>query len=134
VDHRCNDGKTDPRGRLIVGTMCLDEGEAGAEQGGLYSVDHNHDCRLLLSRVSIPNGIVWSRDGCTLFHIDTPTRQVRQFAYNADSGDVRDAGVDGYKQAKVAINVPEAFGHPDGAAIDENDNIWIASWSQNTRE
>ena len=130
ANNRCNDGKVDPSGRLVVGTMCLDESDAGKEKGGLYSVDGSistgggagqWQCRQLLSGLSIPNGLAWSKDGRRFFHTDTPTRQIKEYHYNSETGDL--------SEGRVAITVPEEFGHPDGLTIDDEDMLWVASWS-----
>ena len=69
-EHRCNDGKTDPSGRLVVGTMHLDEGERGKEKGTLYRLDSSGALTPLLRHLSIPNGLAWSRDGTRFWHTD----------------------------------------------------------------
>ena len=123
--NRCNDGKVDPSGRLVVGTMCLDEGPEGQHKGGLYSVDGSRGewtSRRLLSGLSIPNGLAWTRDGATFFHTDTPARLIKRYAYDAATGEVG--------EGQPAIQLTEEFGAgPDGLTIDEEDKLWVASWS-----
>ena len=70
AEHRCNDGKTDPSGRLVVGTMHLDEGDRGAEKGTLYRLDASGQLTPLLKHLSIPNGLAWSKDGTRFWHTD----------------------------------------------------------------
>ena len=126
ANHRCNDGKVDPSGRLVVGTMNLDEGEAGREKGSLYRLDASGRLQRLATGISIANGLAWSADGRRFFHTDTPTGLIREFPY----GDAaQDGGIGGgYSAGKVAIRVPDGWGFPDGCAIDEDDHLWVASW------
>lgn len=115
--NRCNDGKCDPDGRLWFGTMSLNA-DKGA--GALYVYDGNEEPLLKLSQQTIPNGIVWSNDGSTMYYIDTATRSVDEYRYDSVSGEI-------YFLRK-AIVVPEMLGYPDGMAIDEEGMLWIAHW------
>ena len=124
-DNRCNDGKVDPLGRLVVGTMCLDESDAGRGKGGLYSVDGSGgqwQSRRLLSNMSIPNGLAWSKDGKRFFHTDSPTRRIMEYHYDGATGSIVGEG-------RAVITVTEEFGVPDGLTIDEDDKLWVAAWS-----
>jgi len=55
-----------------------------------------------------------------MYYIDTPTRQVTAFDYNLDSGDITNR--------RVAVEIPEGMGGPDGMTSDEEGNIWVAHW------
>ena len=127
ANHRCNDGKIDPQGRLVVGTMNMDEGEEGKGKGSVYRVDASGRLERLLSTVSIPNGLAWSRDGLTFFHTDTPAGLIRRFPYQG--GDV---GAKRWEDGEVAVRIPEGWGGPDGCAVDEDDNLWVASCQPRT--
>ena len=87
-DNRFNDGKCDPAGRLWVGTMDL----RGATDGGaLYCLDTDGSFKLKVGDAKIPNGIVWSKDGSTMFWIDTLDTQfggycVQAFDYDLSTG------------------------------------------------
>src|SRR5215510_2786835 len=52
-----NDSKADPAGRFWAGTRALDT-RAGA--GALYRLDAEHNVQLMVSGVSISNGLGWS--------------------------------------------------------------------------
>ena len=69
-NHRCNDGKTDPSGRLVVGTMDMDESEAGRGKGSLYRLGADGVLERLAGGVSVPNGLAWSADGARFWHTD----------------------------------------------------------------
>ncbi|MFD1888467.1 SMP-30/gluconolactonase/LRE family protein [Paenibacillus wenxiniae] len=115
--NRFNDGKCDPYGRFIAGTMSLsDEKKAGA----LYSMDTSGNVRLLLSEVSTSNGLAWSADRRLFYYIDTPTLTIRAFDYNIEDGSI--------ENARVIANIDDADGFPDGMTIDEEGMLWVARW------
>jgi len=74
----------------------------------------------MFSNVSISNGIAWSLDERVMYYIDTPTKQVVQFAFDRVTGQLSDK--------KVVFTVPEQLGYPDGMTIDENGHLWVALW------
>lgn len=74
----------------------------------------------MVEGVTISNGLAWSRDASTLYYIDTPTRAVAAFDYDRARGTV--------SGRRVAIEVPETMGSPDGMTIDAEGRLWIAQW------
>jgi sugar lactone lactonase YvrE len=116
ASNRFNDGKCGPDGRLLAGTMDMNE---KAASGALYSFDGKMITRLL-EGVRISNGLAWSPDCRMFYHIDTPTREVRAFDYDLASGDIANM--------RVAFTIPEALGWPDGMTSDTQGNLWIGMW------
>jgi sugar lactone lactonase YvrE len=116
VTNRINDGKCDPAGRFLFGTMDMREKEAS---GSLYSFDGKKITRLL-ENIRISNGLAWSPDHKTFYYIDTPTREVKAFDYDVSTGQIANP--------RVAIRVLEALGYPDGMTSDTQGNLWIATW------
>jgi len=116
ADNRINDGKCDPAGRFLAGTMGIHEKDAS---GSLYSFDGNQ-VTPLLDGIRISNGLAWSPDHKTFYFIDTPTREVKAFDYEVSTGQIANA--------RVAIRVPGALGWPDGMTSDTEGNLWIAMW------
>lgn len=114
--NRMNDGKCDPAGRFIAGTMDMNEKDP---HGSLYSFDGKQTTRLL-NGVTISNGLAWSVDHKTFYYIDTPTHEVKAFDYDLASGQIANP--------RVAIRIPESLGWPDGMTSDTNGNLWIALW------
>lgn len=114
--NRVNDGKCDPAGRFLAGTMDMNENEAS---GSLYSFDGKQVTRLL-DGIRISNGLAWSPDHKTFYYIDTPTREVKAFDYDVNTGRIANP--------RVAIHVPESMGFPDGMTSDMQGNLWIALW------
>jgi len=122
-NNRINDGKCDPAGRFIAGTMDMNEKEPS---GFVYSFD-GEQVTQLLGGIRISNGLTWSPDYKTFYYIDTPTREVKAFDYDLKTGQIANP--------RVVINVPESLGWPDGMTSDTEGNLWIAMWggSQVTR-
>ena len=115
--NRFNDGKCDPVGRLLAGTM--DDAEKVAS-GNLYSLEAGKPPRKLLDGIRISNGLAWSPDHKIFYYIDTPTRQVRAYDYDLDTG--------GISHPRVAVEVPASMGWPDGMTSDMEGKLWIALW------
>lgn len=114
--NRFNDGKCDPRGRFLAGTMDMNEKDP---TGSLYSFDGKSVTKLI-SNVTISNGLTWSADGKTFYYIDTPMREVKAFDYDLDAGTIANP--------RAAVTIPESLGWPDGMTSDTQGNLWIAMW------
>ena len=113
---RMNDGACDRAGRYWAGTMCLD-GEARA---ALYRLDPDLGLTRVLSGVSVSNGIAWSPDDKSMYYVDTGTRSVDVFDFDGETG--------GLAARRALIDVPPAWGKPDGIAVDDDGCIWVALW------
>ena len=114
--NRLNDGKCDPAGRFLTGSMDMNEKDPN---GALYSFNGKQVTRLL-DGIRISNGLAWSPDHKTFYYIDTPTREVKAFDYDLAVGTIANP--------RAAIHVPESLGWPDGMTSDMQGNLWIAMW------
>lgn len=114
---RFNDGKCDPRGRFIAGTMRF-QPQAGT--AALYSCDQTGSVKTLLDGVGLSNGLVWSEQGRSLFYIDTLTREIAKFEYDLDSPALGNR--------VVHYRFRDSDGSPDGMTIDRDGNLWVALW------
>lgn len=112
---RANDGKVDPWGSLVQGTMGWDA-EVGA--GSLFRLRADR-LEVLLGALTISNGLDWTEDGETMYHIDTPTRQVMAYEYRADGP---------LGTGRVALDLTDAPGYPDGMCLDTDGCLWVALW------
>jgi sugar lactone lactonase YvrE len=114
--NRCNDGKMDAAGRFWIGTMSR-AAEKGA--GSLYCYA-NGLLKKVLGNLTISNGMDWTPAGDRMFFIDSPTREVRAFAFDASTG-----GID---SPQTVVKVPADFGVPDGMCLAPDGTIWVAHW------
>ena len=114
---RFNDGKCDPAGRFWAGTMAYDQ-TAGA--GALYRLDPGGRAIKVLEGVTISNGLAWSVDGRTMYHVDTPTQRIDAFSFRPETGEISDR--------RPLVAIPAASGAPDGMMIDAEGGLWVALW------
>lgn len=115
-DIRLNDGKVDPRGRFVAGTMA-DPPREGA--GSLWAFSDG-TAAPLLEGVTISNGLCWSASGETLYYIDTPTGRVDALDYDVDRCALSDR--------RTIVTISPELGVPDGMTIDEEGGLWVALW------
>jgi sugar lactone lactonase YvrE len=115
--NRFNDGKCDPAGRFLAGTMDNAEKEA---TGSLYSYSPTGEIKTLLTGIRISNGITWSPDYKTLYYIDTPTFEIAAFDYDLQTGEIANR--------RVAVSIPPALGFPDGMTADKQGRLWVGMW------
>jgi sugar lactone lactonase YvrE len=115
--NRFNDGKCDPTGRFLAGTMDNAEKEAS---GALYSYSPDGRLKTLLTGIRISNGLAWSPDQRIIYHIDTPTREVTAFDYDLATGSVANP--------RPAVRIPPELGWPDGMTSDMEGMLWVALW------
>lgn len=115
--NRFNDGKCDPAGRFLAGTMDDAEKEAS---GSLYSYSPDGTLKTLLTGVRISNGLTWSPDYQTFYYIDTPTCLVTAFDYDLGTGNIANP--------RPVVNVPPKLGWPDGMTSDAEGMLWVAMW------
>ena len=115
--NRFNDGKCDPAGRFLAGSM--DDAEIAAT-GSLYSLQADGSLKTLVTGTRISNGLTWSPDYHTFYFIDTPTRMVMAYDYDLASGDIA--------APRQAVNVPPELGWPDGMTSDTEGMLWVAMW------
>jgi sugar lactone lactonase YvrE len=115
ADSRFNDGACDPAGRFLVGSMALDD-RRGAEH--LYRLDAGGRVEILDGDLTLSNGLGWSPDGATLYHVDSIPGVVWARDYDPPSGEV------GARRALLRID----SGTPDGLCVDADGSLWIAIW------
>ncbi len=114
-DSRFNDGACDPLGRFLVGSMSLD-GREGTER--LYRLDGAGAVEVVDEGLTLSNGLGWSPDGHTLYHVDSVPGIVWSRTYDPASGAV------GTRRIQLRID----DGAPDGLCVDTDGNLWVAVW------
>ncbi len=116
---RFNDGKCDAAGRLWVGMMAADQSHPKAKGGGsLYCIERGK-IAAQYHGFTIPNGMAWSADGKTFYHIDTAAQRIN--AYEVERGTV-------LKNKRTVAFFAAGEGAPDGMCMDTKGNLWVALW------
>lgn len=114
---RFNDGKCDPTGRYVAGTLNYDR---TCEESHFYILDSKtKEPRILLENLAITNGANWSLDGKTMYWVDTINPPIYCADYNLENGTV--------SNKRVFCETSEwVGGYFDGAAVDKDGYIWWA--------
>ncbi|GAB3609315.1 hypothetical protein GCM10027414_14400 [Humibacter ginsengiterrae] len=107
-----NDGCSDSLGRLWVGAVPPD----GEHLSGVLLRMEGREPVVVHDDIAVSNGMAWSADGETLFHVDTGRAQL--LAHH----------VDARRSSILATEVMWRFddGLPDGVAVDAHGGIWVA--------
>jgi len=114
---RFNDGRVDPAGRFLAGT--IDEPKEGGK-AHLYRYDRR-GLATLAGGLLTSNGVAFSPDGRSLYHSDTPTFTIWRYAYDPDRGEATNPTV----FARLTPTESDR-GRPDGAAVDAEGCYWTA--------
>ncbi|NWF67465.1 MAG: SMP-30/gluconolactonase/LRE family protein [Chloroflexi bacterium] len=115
--NRFNDVSADPAGRVLCGTMPYGEGSAF---GSLYLLELDGTIRKLRDQIRLSNGMGFSPDLKTLYHVDSLNYTITQFAYDRVSGDIA--------EPRPFATLPAEIGFPDGMTVDAEGFIWLAVW------
>jgi sugar lactone lactonase YvrE len=115
---RMNEGGADRQGRFFCGSMSYDK---ISPRAALYRFDPDGEISVVLTGVTISNGIAWSADGERVFYIDTPTQRVDVFDYDTARGIP--------SGRRPLVHVDPSQGHPDGMALDAEGGLWVALFS-----
>lgn len=113
---RMNDGKCDPGGGFIAGSMIDGTDEPAST---LYRLSGG-ELSELLAGVTMSNGLDWSADQRCLYFVDTPTLRVDVFSYDIRTGELSDR--------RILTEFPPDYGIPDGLTVDSEGFLWIAFW------
>ena len=112
---RFNDGKVDPRGRAFGGTMPYRAGDA---PGRLYRLDPGPTASVVRPHLGLSNGLGWSRDGATMYLVDSAAQAIFRCTYDVDSGALG--------ESTRWVDIPRTEGMPDGLTVDDADGVWVA--------
>jgi sugar lactone lactonase YvrE len=111
---RFNDGKPDPWGNFIAGTMAWDE--SGNPPGSLYRLAPDGVVTELFGGVGLSNGLDWTDDRRLFYYADTNIGRVDVFDTDPDTGAL--------SGRRPFVTVPE----PDGLTLDAEGCVWLALW------
>ncbi|MDJ0334934.1 SMP-30/gluconolactonase/LRE family protein [Salinibacterium sp. G-O1] len=115
---RLNDGTADMFGAFIVGTLTVG-GDTGKES--LMRISPDGTVEVLREGIRLSNGIAFSPDGNTIYHVDTLAKTVSSHSYGPGTFDVREPWVTVLDET----HLPE---YPDGLVVDSDGMLWIAQF------
>lgn len=116
---RFNDGRCDPRGRFVAGTL---NPKKDALTGEIYTLDVDHSARRLIGNNWTTNGIAFSPDGSTMYYSDTPHHVIYKVGYDVETGCC-------VGEPEVFAEFPYGWGRPDGASVDSEGYYWAAMFA-----
>jgi sugar lactone lactonase YvrE len=121
---RMNDGKCDPAGRFLAGTLTYARDPGAC---ALYRLDPavkgngepaGAGVSVLLDGVTLSNGLGWSPAGDLMYFADTPLEQVDVMDYDPASGQA--------SGRRLFVDLHDVPGRPDGLTVDSEGAVWIA--------
>ncbi len=112
---RMNDAACDPQGRLWAGTLADDHHPGG---GALYRLGTTGQIDLVLTDLTISNGLGWSPDGDTMYFVDSGPRNIYAFDFDGDTGAI--------SERRTLVTVDPGTGSPDGLTVDAEGDLWVA--------
>ena len=112
---RMNDGKCDPAGRFLAGTLTMAQKPGAA---ALYQLAADGTVTTLIGEVAVSNGLGWSPDGSLLYFADTPVERVDVLDYDVSAGTV--------SGRRPFADLRDAPGRPDGLTVDADGGVWVA--------
>lgn len=115
-DVRLNDGSVDPQGRFVVGTLALGR-ETGEET--LLRVSPDGTVETLRTGIRLSNGVAFSPDERTIYHVDTLANTVSAHSYSAGP-------FDSDEPWRVILRDTPAY--PDGLTVGSDGTLWVAHW------
>ena len=121
--NRLNDGRTDPAGRYVVGSMWANPSD-GRSTGSLYSVEGDGSFTVVGTNIGVSNGLAFDPVRERAYFADTSTKKVIRWDY-----DVLTAS---RSNEMVFCDYQNLPGLPDGACVDADGCYWSASvygWS-----
>ncbi len=116
-ENRFNDGRCDRQGRFWAGTM---HEPRTAHDGNLYRLDGDRVCRRMAGDVLVANGLAWSPDSTVMYWSDSRSSIVFAFDFDPVSGEIANR--------RTFVELTEAQGRPDGAAVDAEGFYWSACY------
>jgi len=114
---RMNEGGCDPQGRFYCGSIAYDQAPGAAS---LYRLDADRSVSFVFGDVTISNGLDWNLDGDIAYYVDSKTRRIDAFDYDAEKG---------FSGRRPLVALPDGVGSPDGLTVDADGYIWVALYA-----
>ncbi|WP_432246196.1 SMP-30/gluconolactonase/LRE family protein (plasmid) [Arthrobacter sp. G.S.26] len=116
TDVRFNDGTVDPHGAFVVGTLSLTE---RTDEEVLLRVWPDGRVDTLRDGIGLSNGVAFSPDGATIYHVDTFAGTVSRHSYSPAPFNPEEPWV-------IVLDGLPAY--PDGLTVDAEGALWVAQW------
>ncbi|XP_059112416.1 regucalcin-like [Peromyscus eremicus] len=87
-------------------------------RGALYSLHGDHVVRKLADRLGISNGLDWSPDQRTFYHVDSLDYAVYAYDYDVQAGTI--------ENRRLLLQLPRGGAMPDGLCVDTAGSLWVA--------
>lgn len=116
--NRLNDGRCDRQGRFWSGSITEQQNHP-SQSAGLFCVDAELKISQHLTGLKISNALCWNRDSSKMYHADSPTRTLRVYDFDAETGRLGNSTI--FAKTETGIE-------PDGACVDADDHLWNAQW------
>ncbi len=113
---RLNDGSVDPQGRFVVGSLAL---EFPGSRERLLRVSPDGGVEILRTGITLSNGIGFSPDGATIYHVDTIIGTVCSHSYGPGDFDTDEPW-------QLVLDSFDSV--PDGLTVDAEGSLWVAEW------
>lgn len=114
---RLNDGKCDPWGNFIAGTMQLHRAPDQPAAGAIYRLRPDRRVETLATGFGLVNGPCFSPDGRTFYVADSLLRTIWAYDYAPDAP---------LANRRVFVQTGRFDSGPDGATVDSDGCLWTA--------
>jgi sugar lactone lactonase YvrE len=118
---RCNDGSIGPDGKCYFGTM---ERVPTGTNGRIYTIDTYGNLIDQGAEVGIPNSFIWLNEHFVLIS--------DSFLQKTFKVELLSNGTLDWNNREVWLDLSDTSGTPDGGALDENGNVWLAVWGDSS--
>jgi sugar lactone lactonase YvrE len=123
--NRANETRTDPTGRLWLGTMQNNIGPKGEDlpitqsSGALYAIGADGRPAVIEEGIGVSNTLCWDPARKRMYFADTMKNTIWAYDWDASTGTV--------SNRRVHFG-PHERGHADGSAVDAEGFLWNARW------
>ncbi|MEL7465561.1 MAG: SMP-30/gluconolactonase/LRE family protein [Pseudomonadota bacterium] len=120
---RLNDGRCDRAGRFVTGGM----DEDGLKHTSTLIRYDGARQEVLERGVGVTNSICFSPDGAWMYFADTPTKTIKRYPYDTETGAL------GASETFFTVDGKDGF--PDGSCVDAAGSLWNARfWGGRVQE
>jgi sugar lactone lactonase YvrE len=89
--------------------------------GTSFRLDPDESTHVVLTDVTVSNGLAWSPEGATVYYVDSPTQRIDAFDFGAAAG--------AFENRRTVVEIDPGLGSPDGLTADGEGGLWVALWN-----